>query len=93
MATPWFPRRIGHRGARRERLRGQLDQLKKSGRFTDRSRISQLREPVWFATEYADFGTIEREDVSGVVGRLVALAPGHVTPELAQAWLDAARDF
>jgi hypothetical protein len=33
-------------------LRGQLNQLKKSGRMTDRSTISQLREPVWFATEH-----------------------------------------
>ena len=33
-------------------LRGQLNQLKKSRRMTDRSRIWQLREPVWFATEY-----------------------------------------
>jgi len=33
-------------------LRGQLDQLKKSGRMTERSTISQLREPIWFATEH-----------------------------------------
>jgi hypothetical protein len=123
-------------------LRGQLNQLKKSGRFTDRSRISQLREPIWFETEYGlpfaewdgkaarqatkaykqaatavaratseddvksalvafvevfntlpDIGTIEREDVSDAVERLAALAPAHVTPEMAQAWFDTARDF
>jgi hypothetical protein len=123
-------------------LRGELNQLKKSRSMTERSRIWQLREPVWFATEYGlpfaewdrkaarqatkaykqaatavaqatsqdevksalsafveafntlpDLGTIEREDVSDAVDRLAALAPAHVTPELAQAWFDAVRDF
>jgi hypothetical protein len=40
-----------------------------------------------------DIGTIEREDVAAAVDRLAVLAPAHVTPELAQAWFDAARDF
>jgi hypothetical protein len=123
-------------------LRGQLNQLKKSGRMTDRSAIWQLREPVWFAIGYGlpfadwagkaarqatraykqaaiavaratseddvksaliafvevfntlpDIGTIEREDVSDAVDRLAALAPAHVTPEKAQGWFDAVRDF
>jgi hypothetical protein len=123
-------------------LRGQLDQLKKRGRMTDRSTISQLREPVWFATGHGlpfadwagkaarqatraykqaaiavaratseedvksalttfvdvfntlpDIGTIEREDVSDAVDRLAALAPAHVTPDMAQGWFDAVRDF
>jgi len=123
-------------------LRGQLSQLKKRGRMTDRSAIWQLREPVWFATGYGlpfadwtgktarqatraykqaaiavaratsegdvksalvafvevfntlpDIGTIEREDISDAVDRLVALAPAHATPEMAQAWFDAVRDF
>jgi hypothetical protein len=123
-------------------LRGELNRLKKSRPMTDRSRIWQLRQPVWFATEYGlpfaewdgkaarqatkaykqaatavaratsqdevksaliafveifntlpDTGTIEREDVSDAVDRLAALAPAHVTPELAQGWFDAVRDF
>jgi hypothetical protein len=123
-------------------LRGQLNQLKKKGRMTDRSTISQLREPIWFATECGlpfvdwprksarlatsvykqaaiavaratseddvrsaliafvevfntlpDLGTIEREDVSDAIDRLAALAPAHVTPEMAQGWFDTVRDF
>jgi hypothetical protein len=123
-------------------LRGQLNQLKKRGRMTDRSTISQLRETIWFATEHGlpfaawagkaarqatsaykqaatavaratsqddvksalmtfveifntlpDVGTIEREDVSDAIDRLAALAPAHVTPEMAQGWFDAVRDF
>jgi hypothetical protein len=123
-------------------LRAELNRLKKSGRMIDRSTISQLREPVWFATEYGlpfaewagkaarqatraykqaaiavaraiseedvksaliafvevfntlpDIGTIEREDVSDAMDRLAALAPAHVTPEMAQGWFDAVRDF
>lgn len=123
-------------------LRGQFNQLKKSGRMADISRIWQLREPIWFATEHGlpfagwsgktaqlatraykqaaaavarascgdevrsaliafvevfnplpDIGTIEREDVSGAIDRLAALAPDHVTPEMAQGWFDAAREF
>jgi hypothetical protein len=123
-------------------LRVELTQLKKSGRMTDRSTISQLREPVWFAIGHGlpfgewdgkaarqatraykqaaiavaratseddvksaliafvevfntlpDIGTIEREDVSEAVDRLAALAPAHATPEMAQGWFDAVRDF
>jgi hypothetical protein len=123
-------------------LRGQFNQLKKSGRMTDISRISQLREPIWFATEHGlpfadwsgktarlavraykqaavavaratsgdevrsaliafvevfntlpDIGTTEREDISDAIDRLAALAPAHVTPEMAQGWFDAVQEL
>ena len=62
-------------------LRGQFNQLKKSRRMADISRVSQLREPVWFATEHG----LPFADWSGKTARLAIKAYKQAAVAVARA--------